>query len=52
MMYMYCYAIRLISKMTPPFEFLAFLKPKLSEFVIHNFESKWQDVQFKSCLVT
>jgi hypothetical protein len=42
--------IRLVSKMIPPFEFLAFLKPKLTKFVIHNFEAKWQDAQFKSCL--
>ncbi len=44
------HAIRLVSKMTPPSKFLAFLKSKLSEFVIHNFEAKWQDAQFKSCL--
>jgi hypothetical protein len=44
------HAIRLVSTMTPPFEFLAFLKLKLNEFVIHNFETKWQDAQFKSCL--
>jgi hypothetical protein len=44
------HAIRLVFKNTLPSEFLAFLKPKLIEFVIHNFEAKWQDAQFKSCL--
>ncbi len=44
------HAIRLVFKMTLPFEFFAFLKLKLIEFVIHNFEAKWQDAQFKSCL--
>lgn len=44
------HAIRLVFKMTFPFEFLAFLKPKLTKFVIHKFEAKWQDAQFKSCL--
>ncbi len=43
------HAKRLVSKMTPPSEFLAFLKPKLNEFAIHDFEAK-QDTQFKSCL--
>jgi hypothetical protein len=31
-------------------EFVAFLKLKLVEFLVHNFEAKWQDAQFKSCL--
>lgn len=44
------HVIRLVSKMTPPSKFLAFLKPKLSEFVIHILEAKSQDAQFKSCL--
>jgi hypothetical protein len=33
-----------------PSEFFTFLKLKLIEFVIHNFEAKWQDAQFKSYL--
>ncbi len=37
------HAIRLQSKMTPPCEFATFLKLKLAEFVVHNFEAKWQD---------
>lgn len=31
-------------------EFVTFLKIKLVEFLVHNFEAKWQDAQFKSCL--
>lgn len=37
-------------KMTPPYEFVAYIKPKLTKFVVHNFKAKWQDVEFKSCL--
>jgi hypothetical protein len=44
------HAIWLQSKITPPFEFIAYLKPKLMGFVVHNFEAKWQDAQFKSYL--
>jgi hypothetical protein len=44
------HALRLEYKTTPPSEFIAFLKPKLAKFVAHNFEAKWQDAQFKSCL--
>jgi hypothetical protein len=36
--------------MTLPFEFIAYLKPKLMKFVVNNFEAKWQDAQFKSSL--
>jgi len=34
----------------PPSEFISFLKPKLTKFIIHNFEAKWQYAQFKSYL--
>ncbi len=44
------HAIQLQCKMIPPFEFVAYLKFKLTEFVVHNFEAKWQDAKFKSCL--
>jgi hypothetical protein len=43
------HAIWLQSKMTSPSEFVAYLKPKLTKFVVHNFEAKWQDAQFKFC---
>ncbi len=37
-------------KQTPPHVMITFLKPKLKEFVVHNFEAKWQDNMFKICL--
>jgi hypothetical protein len=36
--------------MTPPCEFAKFLKLKLAKFIVHDFETKWQDAQFKLCL--
>jgi hypothetical protein len=36
--------------MISPFEFVAYLKPKLTKFAVHNFEAKWQDAKFRSCL--
>jgi hypothetical protein len=44
------HAIWLQCKMIPPSNFFAYLKPKLTKFVVHNFKAKWQDVEFKSCL--
>ncbi len=44
------YALRLEYKQTPPHQLVTFLKPKLVEFIIHNFEAKWQDNMFKMCL--
>jgi hypothetical protein len=35
---------------TLPHVMITFLKPKLKEFVVHNFEAKWQDNMFKLCL--
>jgi hypothetical protein len=31
-------------------ELLEFLYPHLKEFVLHNYVSRWQDLQFKKCL--
>jgi uncharacterized protein (DUF433 family) len=36
--------------MTPPSKFIIYLKPMLTKNFVHNFEAKWQDAQFKSCL--
>lgn len=44
------YALHLKHKQTNPHVLITFLKPKLVEFVVHNFEAKWQDNMFKSCL--
>jgi hypothetical protein len=44
------HAIQLQSNMTLPSKFVAYIKPKLTKFVVHNFEAKWQDAQFKSSL--
>ncbi len=44
------HALRLEYKQTPPHELVTFLKPKLVEFVVHDFEAKWQDNTFKMCL--
>ena len=32
---------------TKPSELIDYLKPKLREFIVHNFLASWQDVQFK-----
>jgi hypothetical protein len=42
------HAIQLQCKMTLPSKFVAYLKLKLTEFVVHNFKAKWQDANFKS----
>ncbi len=44
------YALCLKSKQTPPHQLVTFLKPKLVEFIVHNFEAKWQDNMFKMSL--
>ncbi len=31
-----------------PSELIDYLKPRLQEFVLHNFTSKWQEKEFKS----
>ncbi len=33
-----------------PHVLVTFLKPKLVEFIVHNFEAKWQNNMFKMCL--
>lgn len=45
------HALRLEHKMTPPGELVGDLHNHLREFLVHNFEAKWQDMQFKSCMV-
>ncbi len=35
------HALCLENKQTPPHVMTAFFKPKLKEFVVHNFEAKW-----------
>jgi hypothetical protein len=35
---------------TKPSHFIGYLKPKLQEFVAHNFIFKWQDNEFKSSI--
>jgi hypothetical protein len=37
-------------KQTTPLMLITLLKPKLTEFVVNNFEPKWQDNMFKKCL--
>jgi hypothetical protein len=44
--------IRLEYKETNPRAFLAFAKPKIEAFVMHQFVAKWQDSAFKDCLET
>jgi hypothetical protein len=44
------HALRLEHKSTSPSTLMSYLQPKLALFLIHNFEAKWQDVQFKSCM--
>ncbi len=36
--------------MTLTSKFIAYLKPMLTKKFVHNFEAKWQDAHFKSCL--
>ncbi|KAG0572174.1 hypothetical protein KC19_VG074600 [Ceratodon purpureus] len=42
--------IRLEYKVTNPWSFLAYTKPKILQFVLHQFVAKWQDTQFKKSL--
>ena len=44
------HALRLEYKMTPPANLITGLKTCLERFLIHNFEAKWQDHQFKTCM--
>ncbi len=44
------HALCLEYKQTLPHELVTFLKPKLVEFVVHDFEAKWQDNMFNMCL--
>ena len=44
------HALRLEYKMTPPTDLITALKTCLEKFLIHNFEAKWQDHQFKTCM--
>ncbi len=32
---------------TQPSQLIGYLKPRLQEFVLHNFTSKWQEKEFK-----
>jgi hypothetical protein len=32
---------------TTPHEFVEYVKPKLTAFVLHNYVASWQDLQFK-----
>lgn len=36
---------------TPARELITYLKPKLTEFIVHNFIAQWQDSKFKEILV-
>jgi hypothetical protein len=40
--------IRLEYKLTSPRVFLAFAKPKISHFLMHQHVARWQDVQYKA----
>ena len=44
------HAPRLEHKMTPPADLVMALKTGLEKFLTHNFEAKWQDHQFKTCM--
>ncbi len=35
---------------TQPKELLKYLNPHLKEFFLHNYASRWQDLQFRECL--
>jgi hypothetical protein len=41
-----CHALQLEHKNMSSSILVSYLQSKLAEFLIHNFESKWQDVQF------
>lgn len=40
-------AIKMIYCETKPFDLIQYLKPKLSQFILHNFIASWQDFEFK-----
>lgn len=44
------HALRLEHKLTPPCDLVSSLRSHLEEFLVHNFEAKWQDQQFKVCM--
>ena len=44
------HALPLEYKMTPPNNLVIALKMSLGKFLMHNFEAKWQDQQFKACM--
>ena len=44
------HALRLEYKMTLPADLVTALKTSLEKFLTHNFEAKWQDHQFKTCM--
>jgi hypothetical protein len=35
------------TKLTSPREFLAYVTPKFTKFVLHNHVAKWQDIAYK-----
>jgi hypothetical protein len=37
-------------KETTTIKFLAYLRPKLPKFIIHNYVAQWQDEQYRVCL--
>jgi len=43
-------ALHLEYKMTQPADMITTLKLGLERILVHNFEAKWQDLQFKSCI--
>jgi hypothetical protein len=44
--------LTLVHKKTNSEEFIEYFKPKLQNFVKHNFVSRWQDKQFKAFIVS
>jgi hypothetical protein len=36
---------------TTPCEFIEYVKPKLTAFVLHNYVASWQDLQFKELFI-
>jgi hypothetical protein len=43
--------IRLEYKHTKYASFIAYLKPRIDQFVLHKFVARWQDELFNMCLV-
>lgn len=42
--------VQLECKVTNPRAFLAFAKPKIAQFVMHQSVAKWQDMAYRKCL--